>query len=333
MDETLSVIVPVFQAEKYIDRCVESILSSTYKNLELILVDDGSTDNSSFLCDAWSKKDSRVIVIHKENGGVSNARNEGILHSTGKYLTFVDADDYISPDAYSTSLSFFSENVTSVAFKVFLCDESGKPYYEKPTQGETCSFPTSKDALEYYWYKGKNNSVWCRIFLTEVCKKNNVLFDAQSSINEEGTFITGYLTSTEGISIQLNNRFYYYVTNPNSATRHIPGSQIPKIIENYTSLINMCQEISEVCSVNVSLRYVETLEKLYRTVLFTEPVNCDLARLIKDELKKYSATYYSSKLVPFLRKLYLCGCFSFPKFTFKLGRIKKQSNLRHQRSF
>ena len=91
----ISVIVPIYNSEDYIDRCVRSIVEQSYKNIEIILVDDGSTDNSSMMCDEWAKNDKRVKVIHKENGGVSSARNEGLKIAKGDYISFVDSDDYI----------------------------------------------------------------------------------------------------------------------------------------------------------------------------------------------------------------------------------------------
>ncbi len=95
----VSVIVPVYKAEPYLDQCVQSIIDQTYENLEIILVDDGSTDNCPAMCDAWAAKDSRVQVIHKENGGVSTARNAGLDTATGSYIMFVDADDRLEPTA------------------------------------------------------------------------------------------------------------------------------------------------------------------------------------------------------------------------------------------
>ena len=93
--DLISVIVPVYKAEKYLDRCVRSILSKTYGNLEVILVDDGSPDQSGDLCDAFAAEDNRVRVIHQENGGVSAARNAGLDVMQGKYFCFVDSDDYV----------------------------------------------------------------------------------------------------------------------------------------------------------------------------------------------------------------------------------------------
>ncbi|MBQ6719163.1 MAG: glycosyltransferase family 2 protein [Oscillospiraceae bacterium] len=100
----LSVIVPVYNVEAYLARCVDSILSQTYRNLEVILVDDGAKDSSGAICDAYLEKDPRVRVIHKENGGLSSARNAGIDMATGEYITFVDSDDWIEPDAYESML-------------------------------------------------------------------------------------------------------------------------------------------------------------------------------------------------------------------------------------
>lgn len=94
--ELISIIVPVYKVEKYLDKCVESIVEQTYKNLEIILVDDGSPDNCPAMCDEWAKKDSRIKVIHKKNGGLSSARNAGLDGCTGDYIYFLDSDDYIA---------------------------------------------------------------------------------------------------------------------------------------------------------------------------------------------------------------------------------------------
>lgn len=96
----VSIIVPIYNVEKYLPKCIESILNQTYKDLELILVDDGSPDNSPKICDEYAQKDDRVIVIHKPNGGVSSARNAGLDIATGQYIGFVDPDDYIASDMY-----------------------------------------------------------------------------------------------------------------------------------------------------------------------------------------------------------------------------------------
>lgn len=99
-DKLISVIVPTFNAERYLDRCIESLVIQTYPHLEIILVDDGSSDKTGAICDNWANKDSRIIVIHKKNGGVSDARNAGIRRASGKWLGFVDGDDFVLPTMY-----------------------------------------------------------------------------------------------------------------------------------------------------------------------------------------------------------------------------------------
>ena len=94
----VSIVIPVYNVKDYLDRCVESLIGQTWKNIQIILVDDGSTDGSGPLCDAWAAKDKRITVIHKSNGGLSDARNVGLMHIKGEYLTFVDSDDYIDAD-------------------------------------------------------------------------------------------------------------------------------------------------------------------------------------------------------------------------------------------
>lgn len=94
----ISIIIPVYNVEGYVDYCIKSVINQTYKDLEIILIDDGSKDNSGKICDEWNLKDQRIIVIHKKNGGLSDARNTGIEIATGKYITFIDSDDYILPN-------------------------------------------------------------------------------------------------------------------------------------------------------------------------------------------------------------------------------------------
>ena len=98
MKELVSVVLPVYNVEKYLERCIESVIHQTYINLDIILVDDGSTDSSGLLCDKLATKDTRITVIHKTNGGLSDARNAGISAAKGKYITFVDSDDLVELD-------------------------------------------------------------------------------------------------------------------------------------------------------------------------------------------------------------------------------------------
>lgn len=111
----ISVIVPVYNVEKYLDRCVSSIVNQTYKNLEIILIDDGSADTSPALCDNWAHHDDRIRVIHKNNGGVSSARNAGLQSATGDFITFVDSDDWIELDMIDKLFSLITENNAQIS--------------------------------------------------------------------------------------------------------------------------------------------------------------------------------------------------------------------------
>ena len=113
--DLISVIVPVYKVEKYLDKCVSSIVNQTYRNLEIILVDDGSPDNCGAMCDAWAKKDSRIRVIHKENGGGAQARNTGLSLASGQYIGFVDSDDFLHPSMYQHLLDILFETNSDIA--------------------------------------------------------------------------------------------------------------------------------------------------------------------------------------------------------------------------
>ena len=115
MNEMISVIVPVYNVEKYLDRCVISIVNQSYKNLEIILVDDGSTDKSGYICDLWANKDNRIHVIHKSNGGLSDARNKGLDIARGYYISFVDSDDWIDIDMLESLFNSLVANKASVS--------------------------------------------------------------------------------------------------------------------------------------------------------------------------------------------------------------------------
>lgn len=111
----ISVIVPVYKVEPYLDKCISSIVNQTYKNLEIILVDDGSPDSCPTMCDAWAEKDSRIRVIHKPNGGLSDARNAGIVVATGELMAFVDSDDWIASDMYEHLYQRLTEDDSDIA--------------------------------------------------------------------------------------------------------------------------------------------------------------------------------------------------------------------------
>ena len=107
MSELISVIIPIYKVEDYLDECISSVVNQTHKNLEIILVDDGSPDNCGMMCDEWAKKDDRIKVVHKSNGGLSDARNAGLNIAVGEYIAFIDSDDFIMPNMFEELYSAF----------------------------------------------------------------------------------------------------------------------------------------------------------------------------------------------------------------------------------
>ena len=122
----ISIIIPIYNVEKYLEKCLDSILNQTYKNLEIILIDDGSTDNSPNICNSYCEKDKRIKIIHKNNEGVSSARNKGIELSKGKYIVFIDSDDYVSNEHIEVLYDcIISNNVDLVISNLIDISEDG----------------------------------------------------------------------------------------------------------------------------------------------------------------------------------------------------------------
>ena len=163
----ISVIVPVYKVEKYLDRCVESILAQTFTDFELILVDDGSPDNCPQMCDNWAKKDSRIVVIHQPNGGLSAARNAGIdwafANSDSQWLTFIDSDDWIHPQTFERLYNAAVENNVSVSVCGYELTPGESPYVDDKTfQAEL------REVEEFYINKNVNATVaWGKLYKKE----------------------------------------------------------------------------------------------------------------------------------------------------------------------
>ncbi len=165
----ISVIVPVYNTDRYLDRCIQSILSQDYPHLELLLIDDGSTDQSAAICDKWAEKDKRIRVFHQNNGGQSSARNLGLDNMTGDYLSFVDSDDWIAPDylSYLFSLLGFKKGCAVAACNHFIV-RNGKMHPNTADTSSTRSF-TRRDALEEVLYHGCIDvSPWGKLYKKEI---------------------------------------------------------------------------------------------------------------------------------------------------------------------
>ena len=203
----ISVIVPVYKTEGLLDRCVESIVGQTYKNLEIILVDDGSPDNCPAMCDEWAEKDSHIRVIHKENGGVSSARNAALDIATGDYIGFVDSDDWIEPEMYSSLIQKISESGKNIA----LCS-----YYAVEISGERyeCRCVVDKEVLDkddYFRFivlGGDGGYIWNRLYDADILKE--VRFDEDIWYSEDLLFNFKTAQKSNGAAI-LDKIEYNYV--------------------------------------------------------------------------------------------------------------------------
>lgn len=185
MDELISIIVPVYNSESQLEKCINSIIYQTYKSLEIILIDDGSTDSSGNICDKYAKTDSRIKVYHQENTGASAARNKGIDMSTGKYITFVDSDDYIAENYISVLYSNMSSNIDLVISKPQAVNPDGRkskywPFDAKvPVELDTDDFRNMNWRYRHVWMAGvlyKKDTIDDLRFNTDYCVGEDVLF-------------------------------------------------------------------------------------------------------------------------------------------------------------
>ena len=213
MKAKLSIIVPVFNAEDYLEQCLQSIGFQSYKNWECLLVDDGSTDNSGAICDKYAEKDNRFRVLHKENGGVSSARNLGIKEASGEWITFVDADDFIG-DAYLQGLIEPLLEGNKLDFVHGGC-----------TNYENGRITTVNQEYEYYigedkgrLFRSFRGLVVSKLFRTSILREKELLFDEGMKIAEDMAFTMDYLFFVNSYAFVPEKSYYYRRDNENSAT-------------------------------------------------------------------------------------------------------------------
>ncbi len=210
----ISVIVPIYKVEQYLNRCVQSIVDQTYKNLEIILVDDGSPDNSPAMCDAWAEKDDRVQVVHKKNGGVSSARNAGLDAANGAYIGFVDGDDYIEPDMYAQLLRAIQKDSSDMAVCGYYYNQDVVTFPESvcvsAEQAMCYMFDSATKAFEGY--------CWNKLYRQALIHTNKLYFDRHLAHAEDTKFNYEYLRCCTKVTV-IGYTGYTYVQRANSATQ------------------------------------------------------------------------------------------------------------------
>lgn len=214
MRPLISVIVPVYKVEKYLDECIQSIVSQTYSNLEIILVDDGSTDNCPQMCDKWAMKDSRIRVIHQENGGLSAARNAGLDAASGEYIGFVDSDDYIRSDMYEILLQRLIDSGKKIAYCYSLhVMPAGKEVYYREEQGVRIF--DARQTLRALYSSEFDIGMMSKLYAKELF--NSLRFPV-GEVNEDMTMWIPLLVKSDGIC-DCGRILYCYRINPTSITR------------------------------------------------------------------------------------------------------------------
>jgi len=207
MNPKISVVLPVYNVEKYIEKCLETVINQTYQNLEIILVDDGSTDSSGQICDAYADKDERIRVIHKANGGLSDARNVGAASATGEYLTYIDSDDYVT----LTYVEYLYGLIQKYKTKVALCThiivfENGK---NVPLGNGTDEMLDVETCLERMLYHDViDTSAWAKMFTMDLAKK--IQFPKGKLFEDIGTTYRFWLESGQ-IACGYEPQYFYII--------------------------------------------------------------------------------------------------------------------------
>lgn len=210
----ISIIVPVYNIEKYLPKCIDSIIEQTYTNLDIILVDDGTPDSSGEICDTYAKRDNRIRVVHKKNGGVSSARNTGIDNAKGEYICFIDGDDYVMSDYVEYLYQILIENDVDVS----LTTEMFGNFDEKQTNNETKKVVDGETACESILCYKIPIGVYCKLFKRDFIKNNNIRFFEDIFMGEGFNFNVFAFQRAKNVAIGNRKIYYYRRDNSTSAT-------------------------------------------------------------------------------------------------------------------
>ena len=281
----VSIIVPIYNAEKYLYRCIDAILAQKFIDFELLLVNDGSRDSSKSICDAYSQKDNRIKVIHKQNGGASSARNIGLEAAKGEYIAFADADDWMDSDW----LSYMVENIydTDLVVTGHIMHDGEKEIAIDLT--DTCY---SKNEMSDGCYKLLNSNqmgyLWSMLFRATIIKTNHILMDEKMALQEDLDFILRFLHHTTSFKTVNSCHYHYYFVNKVSYQFTVYG------IERIMSSLKMI----------LSEPQFSHWRNIYGDLVILIPLKNNTINSIK-EIKKYvlqhGSFYYSSTAAIFFK--------------------------------
>ena len=251
----LSIIIPCYGVEKYLDRCMKTIVNQTIKDIEIILVDDGSPDRVPQLCDEWAKKDSRIRVIHKQNGGLGFARNSGLDVATGEYVAFVDSDDYVDSSMYETLWNEACASNADVVFCGFKTEQRNgiwKDSNEVSSRTEwknedVRNFMLDMIACAPYVKEERKfqMSVWHSIYRRSIIEDNSIRFHSEREVvSEDIPFQVDFLTKAKKV-VYLPQTFYFYCLNGTSLTATFKPEKYARFKALYRLLNSQLSDMDE----------------------------------------------------------------------------------------
>jgi glycosyltransferase involved in cell wall biosynthesis len=249
----ISVIIPIYKVEKYLNECIDSVISQTYKNLEIILVDDGSPDNCGKICDEYAQKDNRIKVIHKPNGGLVSAWKAGVEISTGEYIGFVDGDDYVKPEMYEKLLEAIIINDADIAETDYISDG----IKTDKNRDKTFVFDNVNKAEflnEYFnfWESEKNIHPvrWDKLFDSRLIKDNLKYCNSGLTLGEDFNITLCAVADSKKI-VLIPEKLYFYRNNRESMTRKYDSH----LWENSLLLFKTIKDICSIKNINPDLFY------------------------------------------------------------------------------
>ncbi len=316
----VSVIVPVYNTEKYLDRCIKSLVNQTLKDIEIILVDDKSPDNSPRMCDEYSKKDRRIKVIHKEkNEGLGYARNSGMTIATGEYIGFVDSDDYIDLDYYEKLYNQAKKSLADVCYagnKEFKATSKGNDINlgikislkEKVIDVEKVLLNIMDVDVEKHCI---GMSVWRAIFKANIIKDNNIQFLSEREyVSEDILFDFDFLKHSKRATF-VNDTYYYYCFNEISLTKTYRKDRFEKTKQLHNKLNEKSEGFQNKSKIKegidklfiMNVRFCIKFEKLNSKKVAIENIDkvCNDSR-VKQAIKKVKGSNFRQKLFNFLIK-------------------------------
>jgi len=297
-NELISIVVPIYNVEKYLKQCIESLLSQTYKNLEILLIDDGSTDKCPQICDEYEKKDKRIKVIHKKNGGLSDARNRGIEEAKGKYITFIDSDDYISENFVKKMYDSIIENNAEISQCNLVKVNDNAEVLQKIGYSDKSKFKTKYEIIKDLYTGHWENTIACnKLYKIELFE--NIRFPLGKLHEDE---FTTYKVLYKATKVAMVEEYLYkYRQNVNSITGEQFKVKRLDAIEAFEERLDFFKEKGEIELYEVSfIAYLVLIRDLYiKTRKHIEKSK----KIKKDLIKKYKEDYPKLKNIKNIGKM------------------------------